>query len=228
VKRMLSVYGYDDAPHGHGHLYFKDVRVPIENVILGAGRGFEVMQGRMGPGRIHHCMRLIGSAEKALDWLINRANDPRKKPFGKLLVEQGIVLDWIARSRIEIDAARFIVLNAAAMIDEGGAKSALIQIAQAKILVPSMALAVIDRAVQSYGAEGICQDTPLASMWASARTVRMADGPDEAHVAQLGKKENKRAAAVKEVLERQARKVDELFLKYGVKDTRNCARLEKL
>lgn len=157
--------------------------------------------------------------------MLARANDPRKQPFGKQLSEQGVILDWIATSRIDIDAARFIVLNAAAMIDSDGAKTALTQIAEAKILVPSMALKVIDRAVQTYGGEGICQDTPLAYMWAQARTVRLADGPDEAHVSQLGKRENRRAREVIERLAKQEKKVDELFRKYGAKDLKATSRL---
>ncbi|KAF2022102.1 acyl-CoA dehydrogenase NM domain-like protein [Aaosphaeria arxii CBS 175.79] len=225
VKRMLSVYGYDDAPHGHAHLIFRNVRVPAENIVLGEGRGFEVMQGRMGPGRIHHAMRSIGAAEEALRWLLTRANAPHKQPFGKQLSEQGVILQWMAKSRIEIDAARLIVLNAAAAIDAGNAKTALVEIAQAKILVPNMALDVIDRAVQTHGAEGICQDTPLAYMWAQVRTVRIADGPDEAHLEQLGKKENKKAAEARDLIQRQVEKTDALFKKYGTKELGPCPRL---
>ncbi|PLN82055.1 hypothetical protein BDW42DRAFT_185033 [Aspergillus taichungensis] len=191
VHRMLTVYGYDDAPHGHGHISFKDVRVPAANMVLGEGRGFEIIQGRLGPGRIHHAMRTIGAAEKALEWMIARINDGRKQTFGKPLAAHGVILEWIARSRIEIDAARLIVLNAAAKIDAGDAKSALKEIAQAKVLVPQTALTVIDRAVQAYGAAGVCQDTPLANLWAMIRTLRIADGPDEVHLQQLGKRENR-------------------------------------
>ncbi|KAF2741450.1 acyl-CoA dehydrogenase NM domain-like protein [Polyplosphaeria fusca] len=225
IKRMLSVYGYDDAPHGHAHLVFKDVRVPAKNIVLGEGRGFEVMQGRMGPGRIHHAMRSIGAAEEALRWLLTRANAEHKKPFGKLLSQQGVILQWIAKSRIEIDAARLIVLNAAAAIDSGDAKTALVEIAQAKILVPNMALDVIDRAVQTFGAEGVCQDTPLAYMWAQVRTVRIADGPDEAHLEQLGKRENKRAAEARDLIQKQTDATDALFKKYSTKESGPCARL---
>ncbi|OJJ48865.1 hypothetical protein ASPZODRAFT_60310 [Penicilliopsis zonata CBS 506.65] len=191
VHRMLSVYGYDDAPHGHAHISFKDVRVPVANMVLGEGRGFEIIQGRLGPGRIHHAMRAIGAAEKAVDWLIARVNDERKTTFGQKLASHGVILEWIAKSRIEIDAARLIVLNAAAKIDAGNAKSAMKEIAQAKVLVPQTALAVIDRAVQAYGAAGVCQDTPLAYLWAQVRTLRIADGPDEVHLQQLGRRENK-------------------------------------
>jgi acyl-CoA dehydrogenase len=180
VHRMLSVYGYDDAPHGHGHITFKDVRVPAANaIILGEGRGNEIMQGRLGPGRIHHAMRAIGASEKALEWLINRLNDERKIPFGKPLSEHGVLLEWVAKARIEIDACRMLVLNAAIKIDQKDAKHALKEIAQAKVKVPNVALEVIDRAVQAYGAMGVCQDTPLAYMWAHLRTLRIADGPDE-------------------------------------------------
>ncbi|PKY05444.1 hypothetical protein P168DRAFT_295902 [Aspergillus campestris IBT 28561] len=201
VHRMLTVYGYDDAPHGHGHISFKDVRVPVANMVLGEGRGFEIIQGRLGPGRIHHAMRTIGAAEKALEWMIARINDDRKQTFGKPLAAHGVILEWIARSRIEIDAARLIVLNAAAKIDAGDAKSALKEIAQAKVLVPQTALTVIDRAVQAYGAAGVCQDTPLANLWAMIRTLRIADGPDEVHLQQLGKRENRaRKDAVMEKL----------------------------
>ncbi|EEP79497.1 hypothetical protein UREG_04343 [Uncinocarpus reesii 1704] len=191
IHRMLSVYGYDDAPHGHGHISFKNVRVPASNMVLGEGRGFEIIQGRLGPGRIHHAMRAIGSAEKALEWLIARANDEKKKPFGAKLSSHGVILEWIARSRIDIDASRLVVLNAAVAIDNANAKAALKEIAEAKVLVPRVALEVIDRAIQAYGGMGVCQDTPLASMWAHARTLRLADGPDEVHLSQMGRRENK-------------------------------------
>ncbi|PGH08622.1 acyl-CoA dehydrogenase [Blastomyces parvus] len=195
VHRMLTVYGYDDAPHGHGHVSFNNVRVPVSNMVLGEGRGFEIIQGRLGPGRIHHTMRAIGAAEKALEYLIARANDETRKPFGALLSSHGVILEWIAKSRIEIDAARLIVLNAAIKIDQGDAKSALREIAEAKVLVPQTVLTVIDRAVQAYGGMGVCQDTPLASMWAGIRTLRLADGPDEVHLQQMGRRENKQRKA---------------------------------
>jgi len=217
VKRMLNVYGYDDAPHGHGHIEFKNVRVPASNMVLGAGRGFEIIQGRLGPGRIHHAMRSIGAAERALDWMLMRINDPKKTPFGKQLKEHGVILEWVAKSRLEIDAARLIVLNAAIKIDEFGAKGALKEIAEAKILIPSMALTVIDRAVQSWGAAGVCQDTPLANMWAQARTLRLADGPDEVHLNQMGRNENKRSAEVTRIISNQAAATAELLARYNVK-----------
>ncbi|KAL5628667.1 hypothetical protein BROUX41_002058 [Berkeleyomyces rouxiae] len=211
INRMLSVYGYDDAPHGHGHITFKNVRVPAANLVLGEGRGFEIIQGRLGPGRIHHTMRSIGAAEQALDWMLMRINDTKKTPFGKLLREHGVVLEWVARSRLEIDAARLVVLNAAAQMDELGPKKALKEIAEAKILTPKMALDVIDRAVQSFGAAGVCQDTPLAASWAGIRTLRIADGPDEVHLQQMGRNEAKRGAAVAETILRQKAKTEELL-----------------
>ncbi|KAI2733845.1 hypothetical protein CBS147332_860 [Penicillium roqueforti] len=218
VHRMLTVYGYDDAPHGHGHISFKDVRVPASNMVLGEGRGFEIIQGRLGPGRIHHAMRSIGAAERALEWLIARVNDERKMTFGKPLVAHGVILEWIAKSRIEVDAARFVVLNAAIKIDQGNAKGALKEIAQAKVLVPQTALTIIDRAVQAYGAAGICQDTPLAYMWAMIRTLRIADGPDEVHLQQLGKRENKtRKDAVIAKLNWQRAEADRLLVASGFK-----------
>ncbi|CAG8213692.1 unnamed protein product [Penicillium salamii] len=218
VHRMLTVYGYDDAPHGHGHITFKNVRVPISNIVLGEGRGFEIIQGRLGPGRIHHAMRAIGAAERALEWLIARVNDERKKTFGQALVAHGVILEWIAKSRIEVDAARFVVLNAAIKIDQGNAKSALKEIAQAKVLVPQTALAIIDRAVQAYGAAGVCQDTPLAYLWAGIRTLRIADGPDEVHLQQLGKRENKtRKDAVTAKLNWQRDEADRLLSASGFK-----------
>ncbi|KOS21301.1 Acyl-CoA dehydrogenase family member 11 [Escovopsis weberi] len=216
IKRMLKVYGYDDAPHGHGHITFDNVRVPAINLVLGEGRGFEIIQGRLGPGRIHHAMRTIGTAEQALDWMLMRINDEAKKPFGKLLREHGVILEWIAKSRIEIDAARLVVLNAAIKIDQLGAKSALKEIAEAKVLVPQTALRVIDRAIQAFGAAGVSQDTPLANMWAGVRTLRLADGPDEVHLQQMGRNENKRGGdAAGKILWQRARTA-ELAAQYDV------------
>lgn len=216
IHRMLSVYGYDDAPHGHGHITFKNVRVPVANIVLGEGRGFEIIQGRLGPGRIHHAMRAIGAAERALDWMLMRINDPRKTPFGKQLREHGVILEWVAKSRLEIDAARLVVLNAAIKMDEQGPKAALREIAQAKVLVPAMALTVIDRAVQAFGGAGVSQDTPLASMWAQIRTLRLADGPDEVHLQQMGRNENKRGKEVTDLIERQRQKTEELLKEWKV------------
>ena len=193
VIRPLGVFGFDDAPHGHCELEFRNCRVPYKNIVLGEGRGFEIIQGRLGPGRIHHCMRSIGSAERALQLMIKRVVDPAKRQKGKLLMQEGVILARIADARINIDAARLMVLNAAAQIDFKDAKSALNQIAEAKVMVPSMALKVIDDAMQAYGAEGICQDQELAQMWAHQRTLRYADGPDESHQNQLGRIEVRKA-----------------------------------
>ncbi|KAF2012704.1 acyl-CoA dehydrogenase NM domain-like protein [Aaosphaeria arxii CBS 175.79] len=216
IHRMLSVFGYDDAPHGHGHITFENVRVPAGNMVLGEGRGFEIIQGRLGPGRIHHAMRSIGAAEKALEWFLARLNDPAKKPFGEQLHKHGVMLERVARSRIEIDAARLAVLNAAIKIDESTAKGALKEIAEVKVLVPEVNLTVIDRAIQAYGGAGVSQDTPLASMYASGRTMRIVDGPDEVHLLQLGRNENKRGPAHKSRIEAQTKKGQELCRKYGV------------
>lgn len=190
VKRALSVFGYDDAPLGHCEVIFKNVRVPAGNVVLGEGRGFEVMQGRMGPGRLHHAMRAIGCAERGLEYMIARVH--QRTAQGVLLADQGVIKDWIAKSRIEIDAGRLVVCNAADMLDRGEAKEAIVELAICKIMVPNLACAVLDRAMQAHGAGGLCQDFPLAKMWAYLRTTRIADGPDEAHAAQLARIENKR------------------------------------
>ncbi len=216
IDRMLSVFGYDDAPHGHGHVTLNNVRVPASNMVLGEGRGFEIIQGRLGPGRIHHAMRSIGAAERALEWFLARINDERKKPFGELLNKHGIMLERVARSRIEIDAARLAVLNAALKIDESTAKGALKEIAEVKVLVPAVNLKVIDWAIQAYGGAGVSQDTPLASMYANGRTMRIVDGPDEVHLLQLGKNENKRGPALKARIEAQKAKSEELLRKYGM------------
>lgn len=216
VHRMMHVFGYDDAPHGHAHISFKNVRVPVSNLVLGEGRGFEIIQGRLGPGRIHHAMRAIGSAEKAVEWLIARINDERKNTFGKPLSSHGVILEWLARSRIEIDAARLTVLNAAHKIDLGDARSALKEIAEAKVFVPAITLAVIDRAIQAFGAAGVSQDTPLSAMWAHARTLRIVDGPDEVHLQQLAKRENKtRKDELTAKLRWQSERADQLLLANG-------------
>ncbi|MDQ0215486.1 acyl-CoA dehydrogenase [Oikeobacillus pervagus] len=187
IVRMLPVFGYDHAPHGHAEIQYDHVRVPAENIIWGEGKGFAIAQGRLGPGRIHHCMRLIGAAERALDDLCERVQD--RVAFGKPLAEQGVILEWIAESRIEIEQARLLTLKAAYMMDTVGNKVAKKEIAMIKAVAPTMALRVLDRAIQAYGAAGVSNDTTLASHWANARTLRLADGPDEVHKAQIGKLE---------------------------------------
>ena len=190
VLRHLSVFGYDDAPHGHMEIDFDDVRVPLENLLLGEGRGFEIAQARLGPGRIHHCMRLIGMAERSLDAMCQRASS--RVAFGKPLSEQGGVMDAIADSRIAIEQARMLVLKTAYDIDTDGARAARAHIAMIKVIVPNMALAVIDRAIQVHGAAGVCDDFGLAKAWARARSLRLADGPDEVHRRTIAREELKK------------------------------------
>ena len=187
VVRPMHVFGKDDAPHGHMHIKFHNVRVPESSIILGRGRGFEISQGRLGPGRIHHCMRSIGAAEKALTLMCERATS--REAFGKPLAELGGNYDVIADSRIEIDMCRLLVLRAAWLMDTIGNKAARDAISQIKVAVPNMALRVIDRAIQMHGAAGIGQDFPLAALWTSQRTLRLADGPDEVHRRVIARKE---------------------------------------
>jgi len=187
VVRPMHVFGKDDAPHGHMHIKFHNVRVPESNIILGRGRGFEISQGRLGPGRIHHCMRSIGAAEKALELMCERAVS--REAFGKPLAELGGNYDVIADSRIEIEMCRLLTFKAAYLMDTIGNKAARDAISQIKVAVPNMALRVIDRAIQMHGAAGISQDFPLASLWTSQRTLRLADGPDEVHRRVIARKE---------------------------------------
>jgi len=189
VERLLDVFGFDDAPNGHAQISFENVRVPRENLLLGEGRGFEIAQRRLGPGRVHHCMRLIGAAERALEELCKRIQN--RSTFNKLLSQQGVIQEWVAESRIEIEQARLLTLKAAYMMDTVGNKKARKEIAMIKVMAPAMALKVIDRAIQAFGAAGVSEDTPLAALWANARTLRLADGPDEVHKAQLARLELK-------------------------------------
>jgi len=185
INRMLRVFGYDHAPHGHGEVTFENVRVPVLNILLGEGRGFEIAQGRLGPGRIHHCMRCIGVAERAVETMCKRVQ--ARVAFGKLIAEQGTIRAAIAESRMEIEQARLLTLKAAYMMDTVGNKAARAEIAMIKVVAPNVALQVLDRAIQAHGGAGVSQDTFLAAAWAGVRTLRIADGPDEVHMESIAK-----------------------------------------
>ncbi len=187
VERILNVFGYDDAPNGHAEISFTDVRVPKENILLGEGRGFEIAQGRLGPGRVHHCMRLIGVAERSLELMCARAEE--RTTFGKPVSKQGVVRKWIADARLAIDQSRLLVLRTAWLMDTVGNKAARKEIAMIKAVVPAMALEVIDKAIQVHGGGGVSQDFPLAQYWIYARSLRLADGPDEVHIESVAKLE---------------------------------------
>ncbi len=187
IKRMLPVFGFDDAPHGHAELLFENVRVPASNILLGEGRGFEIAQGRLGPGRIHHCMRAIGLAERALELMCRRSL--QRRPFGKPLADQGVIIDRIAQARIMIDQCRLLTLHAAWRMDTVGNKEARADIAEIKVAAGEMACQVIDWSIQAHGGGGVTEDFPLAYMFKTARTLRIVDGPDEVHRFQLGRME---------------------------------------
>lgn len=187
ILRAMEVFGDDEAPHGHMHIRFSDVRIPVENMLLGEGRGFEIAQGRLGPGRIHHCMRAIGMAERALELMCRRA--VAREAFGKPLAQLGGNFDYIANARMQIEQARLLCLKAAWMMDQGDARAAAPWISQIKVEAPRIALDITDQAIQMHGAQGISQDTPLARQWAHLRTLRLVDGPDAVHRRQVARAE---------------------------------------
>lgn len=187
IIRNLHVFGYDDAPHGHSEVLFENVRVPASNMLWDEGKGFAIAQGRLGPGRIHHCMRLIGTAERALELMIDRAQN--RVAFGSPIIDKGVIRQWIADSRVEIDQARLLTLQAADMMDKVGNKAAKKEIAMIKVVAPTVATKVLDRAIQVHGGGGVSQEFPLAKLWAMSRTIRLADGPDEVHRDAIAKQE---------------------------------------
>ena len=218
MRQNLSIMGYDHAPEGHGEYVYSNVRIPASNVILGEGRAFEIAQGRLGPGRIHHCMRLIGQCELAYEFALLRATDQRKRPRGKLIGQFDSNIERIAQMRLELDALRLTVLNAANTMDYFGNKNGRYVIAQSKILVPVAAARIIDECMQMYGGQGLTQHTPLPEMWTYARFVRIADGPDAAHRHQVGRDQLKTAGAVKARHVRYHEIAQELMKQFGLED----------
>jgi alkylation response protein AidB-like acyl-CoA dehydrogenase len=214
----LTIMGYDHAPEGHGEYRYDNVRIPASNVILGEGRAFEIAQGRLGPGRIHHCMRLIGQCERAYEFALLRATDERKKPRGKLIGQFDSNIERIASMRLELDALRLVVLNAADTMDTHGNKAGRYVIAQSKILVPEGAARIIDECMQMYGGQGLTQHTPLPEMWTYARFVRLADGPDAAHRHQVGRDQLKTAKDVKKRHERYYEIAERLKREFELED----------
>lgn len=218
MNSNLTIMGYDHAPEGHGEYRYDNMRIPSSNVILGEGRAFEIAQGRLGPGRIHHCMRLIGQCERAYEYALIRATDKRKKPRGRLIGEFDSNIERIAQMRLELDALRLVVLNAADTMDTHGNKAGRYVIAQSKILVPEAAARIIDECMQMFGGQGLTQHTPLPEMWTYARFVRLADGPDAAHRHQVGRDQLKKAQSVRESHERQHKLAQKLKNQYGLGD----------
>ena len=216
MVRNLTVMGYDWAPEGHAEFLYTNARIPAENIILGEGRAFEIAQGRLGPGRIHHCMRLLGQTERAYELALIRATDPRKKPRGKLIGEFDSNIERLASMRLQLDSLRLVVMNAADTMDIKGNKAGKYAIAQSKILVPKACANIIDECMQLHGGAGVTQLTSLPEMWTYARFVRLADGPDAAHRHQVGRDELKGASKVTEQHDRYERRYKELCQKWGV------------
>lgn len=216
MVRNLTIMGYDHAPEGHGEYIYENARIPVENVILGEGRAFEIAQGRLGPGRIHHCMRLIGQTERAYELALLRATDPRKKPRGKLIGEFDSNIERLASMRLQLDSLRLVVLNAAHTMDVHGNKAGRYAIAQSKILVPQTAAKIIDECMQMYAGQGLTQHTALPEMWTYARFVRIADGPDAAHRHQVGRDQIKTAPAFKQRHNAYQKRYEELCKQWDV------------